>query len=73
MDQKIIASEYTKREEKRIRREIEEKELEESQALLQEFEKRKGKKGKKTTIEGVCSIYLCDLYSIVLLSKFFKC
>lgn len=49
---KRLASEYTKREEQRIRREIEEKELEEAQALLQEAERRKGKKGKKPAIEG---------------------
>ncbi|CAN6481835.1 unnamed protein product [Victoria cruziana] len=48
-----LASEYSQREEQRRRREIEERELEEAQALLQEAEKRKGKKGKKSTIEGV--------------------
>jgi len=51
-EQKRLASEYTKREEQRIRREIEEKELEEAQFLLQEAERRKGKKGKKPAIEG---------------------
>jgi len=55
---KRLASEYTKKEEQRIQREIEEKELEESQALLQEAERRKGKKGKKPVVEGVWSIYL---------------
>ena len=56
-EHKRLASEYTKREEQRIRREIEEKELEEAQFLLQEAERRKGKKGKKPAIEGVWSIY----------------
>ncbi|CAN6463506.1 unnamed protein product [Victoria cruziana] len=51
-EQKRLASEYSRREEQRIRREIEERELEEAQALLQEAEKRKGKKGKKPVIEG---------------------
>ncbi|KAJ4950931.1 hypothetical protein NE237_027763 [Protea cynaroides] len=51
-EQKRLASEYTRREELRIRREIEERELEEAQALLQEAEKRSKKKGKKTVIEG---------------------
>ena len=44
-EKKILASEYTKREEQRIRREIEEKELEEAQDLLQEAERRE--KGEK--------------------------
>jgi len=35
--------------------EIEEKELEEARALLTEVEKRKGKKGKKATRNGVSS------------------
>ncbi|KAL4178662.1 hypothetical protein AMTRI_Chr13g116200 [Amborella trichopoda] len=51
-EQKRLASEYSRREEQRIRREIEEKELEEAQVLLQEAERRKGKKGKKPVIEG---------------------
>lgn len=37
----------------RILREIEERELEEAQALLQEAEKRSKKKGKKPVLEGV--------------------
>ena len=49
---------HTKREEQRIRREIEEKELEEAQALLQEAERGKGKNGKKPSIEGVWTIDL---------------
>ncbi|KAJ4975686.1 hypothetical protein NE237_000792 [Protea cynaroides] len=51
-EQKRLASEYTRREEQRIHREIEERELEEAQALLQEAEKRSKKKGKKPVIEG---------------------
>jgi translation initiation factor 3 subunit A len=38
-----------------LRKEIEEKELEEARALLAEAEKRKGKKGKKATGDGVSS------------------
>jgi hypothetical protein len=38
-----------------LRKEIEEKELEEAKALLVEVEKRKGKKGKKATRDGVSS------------------
>ena len=57
-EQKTLASEYTKREEKRIRREIEEKEFEEDQAFLQEAKRRKGKKGQRPTIEGVWNIDL---------------
>ena len=40
----------------RIRREIEERELEEAQALLQEAEKRGKKKGKKPVLEGVSEL-----------------
>lgn len=40
----------------RIRREIEERELEEAQALLQEAEKRSKKKGKKPVLEGVSQL-----------------
>ena len=29
-------------------------------------------KGKKTAIEGVCNIYLCALYAIVLLRNFLQ-
>ena len=72
-EQKRLASEYTKREEQRIQREIEEEELEEAQALLQEAKRRKGEKMKNNAIEGACSIYLCALYAIVMLSKFCKC
>ena len=38
-EQKILSSEYKKREEQRIQREIEEKELEEAQYFLQETKK----------------------------------
>ena len=57
-EQKRLASEYTKREEQRIRREIEEKELEEAQAFWQDAERRKGKQGKKPAVEGVWNIDL---------------
>jgi translation initiation factor 3 subunit A len=46
---KRLANESTRREEARIRKKIEEKELEEVRALLAEVEKWKGKKGKKAT------------------------
>lgn len=52
-EQKRLASEYTRREEQRIRREIEERELQEAQALLLETEKRTKKKGKRPVLEGV--------------------
>uniref|UniRef100_A0A1D1YN33 Eukaryotic translation initiation factor 3 subunit A n=1 Tax=Anthurium amnicola TaxID=1678845 RepID=A0A1D1YN33_9ARAE len=51
-EQKRLATEYSRREELRIRREIEERELQEAQALLLETEKRGKKKGKRPTIEG---------------------
>ncbi|KAM0934722.1 putative proteasome component (PCI) domain, eukaryotic translation initiation factor 3 subunit A [Dioscorea sansibarensis] len=51
-EQKRLASEYTRREEQRIRREIEERELQEAQALLLETEKRAKKKGKRPVLEG---------------------
>ncbi|XP_072954039.1 eukaryotic translation initiation factor 3 subunit A [Typha angustifolia] len=51
-EQKRLATEYTRREEQRIRREIEEKERQEEQALLIEIEKRSKKKGKKPILEG---------------------
>ncbi|XP_057496488.1 eukaryotic translation initiation factor 3 subunit A-like [Actinidia eriantha] len=52
-EQKRLANEYEQRKNQRILREIEERELEEAQALLQEAEKRGGKKkGKKPLIEG---------------------
>ena len=51
-EQKRLASEYTKREEQRIRREIEEKELEEAQAFLQDVERRRGKQGKNKLLKG---------------------
>ncbi|KAL0534808.1 hypothetical protein IC582_029102 [Cucumis melo] len=43
-EQKRLAAEYEQRKNQRLRREIEERELEEAQALLQEAEKRVGKK-----------------------------
>ena len=58
-EHKILASEYTKRQEKRIRREIEENEFEGAQALLQDIERRRGKQEKKQVVEGLWTI---DLY-----------
>ncbi|KAA0063774.1 hypothetical protein IC582_029097 [Cucumis melo] len=43
-EQKRLAAEYEQRKNQRLRREMEERELEEAQALLQEAEKRVGKK-----------------------------
>jgi len=60
---KRLANESARREEARIRKEIEEKELEEARALLAEAEKRKGKKGKK----GVAVDGVSDLFSRVML------
>ncbi|XP_078429553.1 eukaryotic translation initiation factor 3A [Wolffia australiana] len=55
-EQKRRATEFSRREEQRIRREIEERELQEAQelqqALLLEAEKRGKKKGKRPAIEG---------------------
>ena len=56
---KRLTYEYTKREEQRIRRDIEENELEEAQALPQDVERRRGKQGKKQVVEGLWTI---DLY-----------
>ena len=58
-EQKRLASEYTKREEKRIQTEIEDNELEEAQYLLQYIERRRGKHEKKQVVEWVWTI---DLY-----------
>ena len=56
-EQKRRATEFARREEQRIRREIEERELQEAlelrQAMLLESEKRGKKKGKKQPIDGV--------------------
>lgn len=54
---KRLAIESARREEARIRKEIEEKELEEARAMLAEAEKRKGKKGKKAAGDGVSSTW----------------
>lgn len=51
-EQKRLASEYEQRKNQRILREIEEQELQEAQALLQEAVRGK-KKGKKPILEGV--------------------
>ncbi len=55
VEAKRFANESTRREEARIRKEIEEKQLEEAKALLAKVEKWKGKKGKKVTGDGVSS------------------
>jgi len=55
VEAKRLANESIRREEARIRKEIEEKELEEARALFAEAKKRKGKKGKKATRDGVSS------------------
>lgn len=52
-EQRRLASEYEQRKNQRILKEIEERELEEAQVLLQEAEKRSKKKGKKPVLEGV--------------------
>ncbi|KAL2502890.1 Eukaryotic translation initiation factor 3 subunit A [Forsythia ovata] len=52
VEQRRLASEFEQMKNQRILREIEERELEEAQALLQEAEKRSKKKGKKTVLEG---------------------
>ena len=58
-EQRRLANEYEQRKNQRILREIEERELEEAQALLQEAEKRGGKKkGKKPLIEGVSKYFV---------------
>jgi len=46
---------------KRIRKEIEERELETTRALLAEVEKQKGKKSKKAIGDGVSSF--CSWFS----------
>ncbi|KAG6476185.1 hypothetical protein ZIOFF_065421 [Zingiber officinale] len=51
-EQKRLAEEYIRREEQRIHREIEERELQEAQALLLETQKGAKKKGKKPLLEG---------------------
>ncbi|KAL2485245.1 Eukaryotic translation initiation factor 3 subunit A [Abeliophyllum distichum] len=51
-EQRRLASEFEQMKNQRILREIEERELEEAQALLQEAEKRSKKKGKKAVLEG---------------------
>lgn len=56
-EQRRLASEYERRKNQRILREIEERELEEAKALLQEAEKRSKKKGKKPIIDGVSILW----------------
>lgn len=51
-EQKRIAAEYEQRRNQRILKEIEDRELEEAQAMLQEAEKR-SKRKKKPVVEGV--------------------
>lgn len=62
-EQKRLAAEYEQRKNQRILREIEERELEEAQALLEEAERRRGGKkgGKKPILEGVSLNYICKL------------
>lgn len=57
-EQKRLALEFEQMKTQRIRREIEERELEEAQAMLQEAEKRGKKKGKKPVLEGVSDLFL---------------
>lgn len=61
-EQKRLASEYEKRKIQRIQKEIEERELEEAKALLQE---KFGKKQKKPIIEGVSGNFE-DFFSALL-------
>ncbi|CAA2984865.1 eukaryotic translation initiation factor 3 subunit A isoform X2 [Olea europaea var. sylvestris] len=51
-EQRRLASEFEQMKNQRILREIEERELEEAQALLLEAEKRRTKRGKKPVLEG---------------------
>ncbi|KAL7109650.1 hypothetical protein ACP275_06G187300 [Erythranthe tilingii] len=51
-EQRRLASEFEQMKNQRILREIEARELEEAQALLQEAEKRSKKKGKRTVLDG---------------------
>ena len=59
-EQKRLAAEYEQRKNQRLRREMEERELEEAQALLQEAEKRVGKKkgSRKPVLDSVSSFLL---------------
>ena len=52
-EQKRLAIEYENRKRQRIQKEIEEHEIEEAKALLQEKFDKFGKKVKKTVIDGV--------------------
>ena len=52
-EQKRLAAELHERRKQRILREIEQKELEEAQALLEDTEKRMKKGKKKTLLDGV--------------------
>ena len=61
-EQKRLATEFEQRRVERIRQEIEERELQEAQALLMETEKR-GRKGGKRPIVGV-SVHLFHLYFV---------
>lgn len=68
-EQKRLAIEFEQMRTERIRREIEERELEEAQALLQEAEKRGKKKGKKSIAEGVSIQVYPSLHGIIAMSK----
>ena len=61
-EQKRLAAELLERRKQRILREIEEKELEEAQALLEDTEKRMKKGKKKTLLDGVSLLRQCVVY-----------
>lgn len=68
-EQRRLAAEFEQRKNQRILREIEERELEEAQALLEEAQKGVKKKGKKPILEGVCTLsgpFFMFSFSIIL-------
>lgn len=66
-EQKRLAAELAERRKQRILREIEEKELEEAQALLEDTEKRMKKGKKKPLLDGVSlSIQYVSYYSLLI-------
>lgn len=70
-EQRRLAAEFEQRKNQRILREIEERELEEAQALLEEAQKGVKKKGKKPILEGVCTLsqrFFMSSFSIILKS-----
>lgn len=56
-EQKRLATEFERRKLQRIQKEIEEREIEEAKALLQEKFDKFGKKVKKTVLEGVSGFF----------------